>query len=64
MNRCFLATYVTSQLIGTVGNHLIHIHIALSATAALPDGQRELLIMPVTQHFVTGRDYQRGLLSL
>ena len=42
------------QLTRAVGQHLIHIHIALRAGAGLPDSQRKGVRMLACQHFIRG----------
>ena len=40
------------QLGTAVGQHFIHVHIALRAGPRLPDGQREFRVMLAGQHFI------------
>ena len=50
------------QFAGAVGQHLIHVHVALCAGTGLPDGQRELILMTVLQHFIGCRHNGTGFI--
>ena len=52
------------QLGTAVGQHFIHVHIALRARARLPDGQREFRVMLAGQHFVGRLRDGDGLLAI
>ncbi|MCY1173930.1 hypothetical protein D9M73_141130 [compost metagenome] len=54
------ATGVASQLVGATGDHFVDVHVALGATAGLPDHQRKLVIMVAGEHLVCGLLDQTG----
>ncbi|MNI58358.1 hypothetical protein D3C73_1134680 [compost metagenome] len=54
------ATGVASQLVGATGDHFVDVHVALGATAGLPDHQRKLVIMVAGEHLVGGLLDQTG----
>ena len=54
--------FTAQQFTGAVGQHLVHIHIALGAGAGLPDSQRELLRVLSGEDFVSGSDDRPGFL--
>jgi hypothetical protein len=55
------AALAAHQLGAAVGQHLVHVHVALGARAGLPDRQRELARMASLQHFVGGAHDGVGL---
>jgi fumarate hydratase class II len=48
----FAPRIAAQQFRAAVGQHLVHVHVALRAGTGLPDGQREFVRMPAFQHFV------------
>ena len=57
MNQPAFAALAAQQLAGAVGQHLVHIHIALCARAGLPDHQGEFFRVLVLQHLIgSGQD--------
>ncbi|MNI23493.1 hypothetical protein D3C73_770830 [compost metagenome] len=63
MHSTLFATDPAQQLTGTVGQHLIHIHVGLGAGAGLPNRQGELIGMLIRQHFIGGADNGIGTLG-
>lgn len=47
----FVSQLATQDLNGSVGNDLIGVHVALRATASLPDHQREVIQELALPHF-------------
>ena len=45
MHRHLAAARVRQRLVGETRNHLVDVHVALCATAGLPDDERELVVM-------------------
>ena len=54
MNQRITAAWMTRQLIGAIGQHLVHVHVALCARASLPDHQRKLIIPLPVDHLISG----------
>ena len=49
------------QLVGTVGDHLIGVHVGLRARTGLPDDEREMPVQFAGDHFVAGPGDGRSL---
>ena len=62
MHQPVLPPLPAEQLGRAIGQHLVHVHIALRAGAGLPDGQGELLPVAAAQDFFRRRDDGRRLL--
>src|SRR5262249_50748837 len=58
MDRCFASEWRASQLAATVRDHLIHIHVELSATARHPNMQWEHVVMLTGQDFIADLNNQ------
>ena len=56
-----LAARSAQQLAGTVGQHLVHVHVGLGARSGLPHHQRKLLQVATGDHLVRRRHDGRGL---
>lgn len=54
------ATAFAGQFVGASGDHLVDVHVALGATARLPDDERELIVVLAIQHFIGGLFDQPG----
>ena len=54
MDLARFAALAAQQLGGAVGQHLVHVHIALRARAGLPHGRREFVRPLAGDHFVGG----------
>ena len=63
MHEAAFADRAAEQLRGAVGEHLVHVHVALRAGAGLPDRERELVVVPAGEDFVGGGDDRVGLLG-
>ena len=48
------ATSAAEQFRGTIGEHLVQVHVGLGAGARLPDGQGKLFRVAACQHFIGG----------
>ncbi|VFS89629.1 Uncharacterised protein [Raoultella planticola] len=62
MNLALHAAHAAQQFTGAVGQHLVHVHVALRAGTGLPDGQRKFIGMVAGQHFIGGLNNRLGLL--
>jgi hypothetical protein len=58
VNRRFAPQGRTGELATTVGDHLIHIHIELRATARHPHMERKHILVLTSEDFITGLDNQ------
>ncbi|KWV85274.1 hypothetical protein PFLmoz3_05218 [Pseudomonas fluorescens] len=52
VHRALAAAVVAGQFVGAASDHFVGVHVALGATAGLPDHQRELVVMLAVQDFV------------
>src|SRR5882724_9288548 len=52
MHRCLASEWRTRELATAVGDHLVHVHIELGATARHPHMQREHVVMLAGENFV------------
>ncbi len=43
------------DLTGTIGDHLVDVHVGLRARAGLPDRKREVVVVVTGNHFASGR---------
>ncbi|RMS18559.1 hypothetical protein ALP75_201500 [Pseudomonas syringae pv. actinidiae] len=48
----FAATALAGQFVSAAGNHFVDVHVALRATAGLPDHQRKLRVVLTVEHLV------------
>ena len=64
VQQAAFAARAAQQLGAAVGQHLVHVHVALGARAGLPHGQRKLVRMAAGQHFVGGAQDGVGLVGL
>jgi hypothetical protein len=48
------AEALAEELVGTVGDHLVDVHVALRARARLPDDERELVVETPGDHLAGG----------
>src|SRR5690606_5609244 len=60
VHRTFSAARAAGQFVGTTGNHLVDVHVALGAAASLPDHQRELFIVLTVEDLVGSLFDQAG----
>ena len=58
MDQTALSARSAEKLGGTIGEHLVHVHVGLRARAGLPDGQREFAVVHAPQRFVRSGDYR------
>ncbi|MNJ20851.1 hypothetical protein D3C77_151930 [compost metagenome] len=56
----FAATALAGQFVGPTGDHFVDVHVALSATAGLPDDEWKLVVQLPVEHFVGGLFDQSG----
>ena len=63
MNRFFGTEHSPGHLDGTVGDHLIGVHVALGAAAGLPDAEREVVVEFPRDDLVGGTADELGLLG-
>jgi len=54
VHKPLLPALAAQKLRRAVGEHLVHIHVALRAGARLPHHQRELAVVPPAKHLVGG----------
>jgi hypothetical protein len=61
VNRLLGTEFAAGHLDGAIGDHLVHVHVALGAGAGLPHHQREVVVEPAGGHFRGGAGDQVGL---
>ena len=54
VHEALLAALAAQDLAGPIGEHLVHVHVALGAAARLPDHERELVVVTAREHLVGG----------
>ncbi|MCY1407911.1 hypothetical protein D9M71_232230 [compost metagenome] len=54
VHRHLAAAPLAGQFVGAPGNDFVDVHVALGATAGLPDDERELFVVLAIEHFVGG----------
>ena len=54
MHRFLGAEFAAQHLVGTVGDHLVEVHVALGAGARLPDDQRKVIVELAFDHLACG----------
>ncbi|MGY2808105.1 hypothetical protein ACVIHF_004835 [Bradyrhizobium sp. USDA 4506] len=60
MNRLLGAKLAAEHLVGAVGDHLVHVHVALRARTGLPDHQREIVVELAFDYFLGCADDGAG----
>ena len=58
VHRLLAAALAPRHLDGAVADHLVHVHVALRATAGLPHAERKLAVKLAVRHFLGGRHDQ------
>ncbi len=61
MDNASNAALAAKQFGRAIGQHLVHVHVALRAGTGLPDRQRKLQLMLAKQHFLGRCDNCRRL---
>src|SRR5262249_51574154 len=64
MNRSLATERCASELAATVGDHLVHVHVELSATASHPHMQGKHIVVFACEDFVAGLHNQPISLSV
>jgi len=60
MNRGFGAELAAKHFVGTIGDHLVEVHVGLRAGAGLPDHKRKMIVELALDHFARGADDGAG----
>jgi hypothetical protein len=60
MDRLLRAENAARHLDGAIGDHLVHVHVALRAAAGLPDAQREVVVELAGGDLIRGADDEIG----
>ena len=60
MDRRFCSELAAEPLVGAVGDHLVHVHVGLSAGSGLPHHQRELIVELAVDDFLRSLDDRLG----
>src|SRR5437868_2396505 len=61
MHEALRAALAAEELGGAIGQHLVHVHVALRAGARLPDHERKFSVMAAGQHLVGAAPDRLGL---
>ena len=56
VGECAIAINALKEQAGQIGQHFVHVHVALGTGTGLPDGEGEFVGMLARQHFVGGVD--------